>query len=134
MVTDKSVFVPDQAHHKNIEGRQHNESETVGVGKAVELVDDETAEDDKRDGIGPELVAKQTDDKGHFDDAVAEEIEGIEMLGSDGIILKKPKTCVATKSSGSSINSSWVSVLTSLGMALVLTKANTRPPMHSIKA
>jgi hypothetical protein len=28
----------------------------------------------------------------------------------------------------------WVSVLTSLGMALVLTKANTRPPMHSITA
>jgi hypothetical protein len=45
----------------------------VRVGEAIELVDDEQAKDDKRSGIGPELISEQTGDEEHFDDAVAEE-------------------------------------------------------------
>ena len=58
------------------------------VREAVELVDDEEAKDDKRNRIGPELISKQTDDEEDLNDAVAEEIEGIETLGADGKILR----------------------------------------------
>jgi hypothetical protein len=88
MATDQSIFVPDQSDHENIEDRQHYEAEAVGVREAVELVDDEEAKDDKRNRIGPELISKQTDDEERLDDAVAEEIEGIEALGADGKILR----------------------------------------------
>ena len=56
--------------------------------KTVELVDDEEAKDDKRNRIGPELISKQTDDEEHLNNAVTEEIEGIEALGADGKILR----------------------------------------------
>src|SRR5260370_42698661 len=84
MAVDQSVFVPDQSRHHDIEDRQDDEAESVRVREAVELVDDEEAEDDKRNRIGPELISKQTDDEEHLNDAVAEEIEGIEALGADG--------------------------------------------------
>ena len=88
MAADQSVFVPDQSHQDNIEDRQQYEAEAVRVREAVELVDDEEAKDDERNRIGPELISKQTDDEEHFNDAVAEEIEGIEALGADGKILR----------------------------------------------
>src|SRR5712691_396812 len=80
MAADQSIFVPDQSHHENIEDRQHDEAEAVRVREAVELVDDEEAKDDKRNRIGPELISKQTDDEERLNNAVAEEIEGIEAL------------------------------------------------------
>ncbi len=88
MAADEPVFVPDQSHHDNVEDRQHYEAEAVRVREAVELVDDEQAKDDERNRIGPELISKQTADEEHLDDAVAEEIEGIEALGADGKILR----------------------------------------------
>src|SRR5713226_8156306 len=88
MAADQSIFVPDQSHHENIEDGQHYEAEGVRVREAVELVNDEEAKDDKRNRIGPELISKQTDDEEHLNDAVAEEIEGIEALGADGKILR----------------------------------------------
>src|SRR5260370_15674172 len=88
MAADQSVFVPDQSHQDNIEDRQQYEAEAVRVREAVELVDDEEAKDDERNRIAPELISKQTDDEEHFNDAVAEEIEGIEALGADGKILR----------------------------------------------
>jgi hypothetical protein len=60
----------------------------VRVREAVELVDDEEAKDDKRNRIGPELISKQTDDEERLNNAVAEEIEGIEALGADSKILR----------------------------------------------
>jgi hypothetical protein len=89
MAANQSVLVPDQSHHDDIEDRQHDEADAVRVREAVELVDDEEAKDDKRNGIGPELVSKQTDDEEDLDDAMAEEIEGIEALGADGKILRE---------------------------------------------
>src|SRR6202022_1616533 len=89
MAADQSVFVPDQTHHDNIEDRQHYEADAVGVGKSIELVGDEEAEHDKRNRIGPELFSKQTNDEENLNDAVAEEIEGIEVLSADGKILRK---------------------------------------------
>ena len=84
MTADQSVLVPYQSHHDNIEDRQHYETDAVRVRETVELVDDEEAKDDKRNRIGPELISKQTGDEEHLNDAVAEEIEGIEALGADG--------------------------------------------------
>ena len=84
MAANQLVLVPDQSHHDNVEGGQHYEADAVRVREAVELVDDEEAKDDKRNGIGPELISKQTDDEENLNDAVAEEIEGIEALGADG--------------------------------------------------
>jgi len=55
--------MPDQSHHDNIEGRQHDEAEAVRVREAVKLVDDEKAKDDQRNRLGPELISQQTDDK-----------------------------------------------------------------------
>ena len=80
--------MPDQTHHDNIEDRQNYEADAVGVGKSIELVGDEEAEHDKRNRIGPEFISEQTDDEEDFNDAVAEEIEGIEALGADGKILR----------------------------------------------
>ena len=88
MTADQSVLVPYQSHHDNIEDRQHYETDAVRVRETVELVDDEEAKDDKRNRIGPELISKQTGDEEHLNDAVAEEIEGIEALGADGKILR----------------------------------------------
>src|SRR5216683_1272378 len=88
MAADQSVFVPDQSHHHDIEDRQRDQAEAVRVREAVELVDDEEAKDEKRNRIGPELISKQTDDEEHLNDAVAEEIEGIEVPGADGKILR----------------------------------------------
>src|SRR5713101_8260854 len=87
-MADQSIFVPDQSNHENIEDRQHDEAEAVRVREAVELVDDEEAKDDKRNRLGPELISKQTDDEERLNNAVAEEIEGIEALGADGKILR----------------------------------------------
>jgi hypothetical protein len=83
--------VPNQSHHEDIEDRQHDEAEAVRVREAVELVDDEDAKDDKGGRIGPELVSKQTDDESRLDDAVAEEIEGIEVLGTDRVPIVRRK-------------------------------------------
>ncbi len=88
MAVDQSVFVPDQSRHHDIEDRQDDEAESVRVRKAVELVDDEEAEDDKRNRIGPEFISEQADDEEYLNKAVAEEIEGIEVLGTDGKILR----------------------------------------------
>ena len=88
MVADQSVFVPDQSHHHDIKDRQHDEAEAVRVREAIELVDDEEAKDDKRNWIGPKLVSEQADDEEYLNKAVAEEIEGIEVLGTDGKILR----------------------------------------------
>jgi hypothetical protein len=88
MAASQSVLVPDQSHHDDIEDRQHDETDAVRVGEAIELVDDEETKDDKRNRIGPEFISKQTDDEEHLNDAVAEEIEGIEALGADGKILR----------------------------------------------
>ena len=88
MAANQSVLVPDQSHHDNVEDRQHYEAEAVRVREAVELVDDEEAKDDKRNRVGPERISKQTDDEERLNDAVAEEIEGIEALGADGKILR----------------------------------------------
>src|ERR1700730_5017600 len=88
MAADQSVLVPDQSHHDNIEDRQHYEADAVRVRETVELVDDEEAKDDKRNRIGPEFISEQTDDEEDLNDAVAEEIEGIEALGADGKILR----------------------------------------------
>ena len=134
MAADQPVFVPDQSNHENIEDGQHYETEAVRVREAVELVDDEEAKDDKRNRIGPELISKQTDDEERLDDAVAEEIEGIEALVLTLKFCARLKSRVATKSFGSSSNSSWVNALTRLVMVLVPTRANARPPMHSISA
>jgi hypothetical protein len=41
VAADKSVFVPDQSHHDNVEDRQHYEAEAVRVREAVELLEDE---------------------------------------------------------------------------------------------
>ena len=57
------------------------------VREAIELVDDEEAENDERRSIGPELVFKQTDDEERLNDTVAEKIERIEVLGANGKIL-----------------------------------------------
>ena len=84
MAADQSVLVPDQSHHDNIEDRQHDETDAVRVGEAIELVDDEEAKHDKRNRIGPELVSKQTGDEQQLNDAMAEQIERIEALGADG--------------------------------------------------
>ena len=105
----------------------------MGVREAVELVDDEKAKDDKRNRIGPDRISKQTNDEEHLNDAVAEEIEG-KCWVPTAKFWAPLKRCVATKSFGSSINSSWVSALTRLVMAVVLIKVNARPPMHSINA
>src|SRR5260370_15736848 len=59
MAANQSVLVPDQSHHDNIEDRQHDEAAAVRVGEAIELVDDEEAEDDKRTSRGPHLDSKQ---------------------------------------------------------------------------
>ena len=88
MEANQAVLVPDQSHHDNVEDRQHYEADAVRVREAVELVDDEEAKDDKRNRIGPELISKQTDDEEHFNDAVAEQIECVEALGTDGKILR----------------------------------------------
>jgi hypothetical protein len=61
----------------------------VRVRKSIELVGDKEAKDHKRNRIGPELISKQTDDKEHLNQSVAEEIEGIEALGADGKILRQ---------------------------------------------
>src|SRR6266446_5456081 len=87
MAADQSVFVPDQSHHHDIEDRQDDEAESARVREAVQLVDDEEAKDDKRNRIGPELVSEEADDEEYLDKAVAEEIEGVEVLGTDGRIL-----------------------------------------------
>jgi hypothetical protein len=88
MVVDQSVFVPDQSHHHDIEDRQDDEAESVRVREAVELVDDEEAKDDKRNRISPELISEKADDEEYLNKAVAEEIEGIEVLGTDSKILR----------------------------------------------
>ena len=89
MAADQSVLVPDQSHHDNVEDGQHDEADAVRVREAIELVDDEEAKDDKRNRIGPKLISKQTDDKEHLNQSVAEEIEGIEALGADGKTLRQ---------------------------------------------
>jgi len=98
--------VPDQSHHHDIEDRQHDKAEAVRVREAVELVDDEEAKHDKRNRIGPELIPEQANDEEYLNNAVAEEIEGIEVLGTDGKFCARLKRCAATKSFGSSISSS----------------------------
>ncbi len=55
--------MPDQSYHHDIENRQHDEAETVRVREPVELVDDEEAKDEQRNGIGPELAPEQADDE-----------------------------------------------------------------------
>src|SRR5258706_16404401 len=89
MAADQSVLVPDQPRHDNIEDRQHDEADAVRVREAVELVDDEEAKHEKRNGIGPELIPEQANDEEYLNNAVAEEIEGIEVLGTDGKILRQ---------------------------------------------
>ena len=89
LTVSKSIFVPDQSHHDNIEDRQHYKADAVRVGEAVELVDDEEAKNDKRNGIGPELVSQQTDDKEYLYEAVAQEVKCIEVLRGDGKILRQ---------------------------------------------
>ena len=106
MATNQSVFVPDQSHYENIEDCQHDEADAVRVRETVELVDDEEAKDHQRSRIRPELVSQQTDDKEQLSDAVAQEIEGVEVLRTDGKFCARPKRCAATKSFGSSISSS----------------------------
>ena len=88
MAADQAVFVPDQSYHHDIEDRQHDKAEAVRVREAIELVDDEEAKDDERYRIGLQLISKQTDDEEHFNDAVAEQIECVEALGTDGKILR----------------------------------------------
>ena len=58
------------------------------VRKSIELVGNKDTKDDKRNRIGPELIPQQTDDEEDLNDAMAEEIEGIEALGADGKILR----------------------------------------------
>ncbi len=67
------------------------------VGEAVELVDDEEAKDHKRRRIGPEFVSDQTDDQEHLDDAVAEKVEGIEVLGAEGKTLRQGREMCSDK-------------------------------------
>ncbi len=82
MALDQSVFVPDQSQHHDIEDRQDDNAGSMRVRKAVELIDDEEAKDDKRSRIGPELISEQADDEEYLNKAVAEEIEGIEVLST----------------------------------------------------
>src|SRR5260221_870415 len=89
VAADQAVFVPDQSDNEDIEDRQHDEAEAVRVRVAIELVEDEEAEDDKGKRIGPELVSEQPDDEERLDCAVAEEVEGIEALGADVEILRR---------------------------------------------
>jgi hypothetical protein len=51
MATDQAVFAPDQSHHHDIENRQYDDAEAKRAGEAVEVVDDEEAKGDKRNGI-----------------------------------------------------------------------------------
>ena len=81
MAAHESVFMPNQDHHEDVEHGKHDQSGSVGVGEAVKLIDDKESQDDQRCRIRPELVPEQTDDQEQFDDAVAKEIKGVEILG-----------------------------------------------------
>src|SRR5260221_11261367 len=88
VAADQAVFVPDQSDNEDIEDRQHDEAEAVGVRVAIELVEDEEAKDDKGKRIVQELVSQQADDEERLDHAVAEEEDGIEALGADVKMLR----------------------------------------------
>ena len=89
MTADQPVFVPDQSHDHDVEHRQNNKAEAMRVGEAVKLVHDEEAKDDKRSRIGPELISEQADDEEYFNDAVADQVDGIEVLATDGKTLRQ---------------------------------------------
>lgn len=59
------------------------------VRETVELVDDEEAKNDKRSRIGPELIPEQSNNEEYLNNAVAEEIEGVEVLRVDAEILRE---------------------------------------------
>ena len=68
------------------------------VRETVELVDDEEAKNDKRSRIGPELIPEQSNNEEYLNNAVAEEIEGVEVLRVDAEILREGLTDVLQQS------------------------------------
>jgi hypothetical protein len=80
--------MPDQEHHEDVEHGKQDQSDSVRVGKAVKLIDDKESQDDQRCRIRPELVPEQTDDQEQFDDAVAKQIKGVEILGLNREMLR----------------------------------------------
>src|SRR5262245_33900833 len=76
-------FVPDQHHHEGVEYAERHEAGGERVGKAIHLVDDEKTKHDQRDRISPHLVAQEPDHQQDFDQAVAEQIDCIELLAVD---------------------------------------------------
>ncbi len=88
MAPHEPVFMPDQAHHEDVEHGERENSNAVRVREAVQLIDDEESQYDEGRRIRPELVPKKADDKQQFHHAMAKQIKGIEMLRPDGKLLR----------------------------------------------
>ena len=73
--------MPNQNHHEDVEHGKHDQPDSVRVRETVKLIDNKESQYDQGCRIRPELVLEQTDDEQHFDNAVAEQIKGVEILG-----------------------------------------------------
>jgi hypothetical protein len=89
MTSHEVVFVPDQYHHQDIEHGECDQPDAMRVGEPIKLVDDKKPEHDKGCRIGPELPLQKTDHQRQFHEAVAQQIERIEVLRFDGKILRE---------------------------------------------
>jgi hypothetical protein len=71
MAPHEAVFVPNQAHHQDIENGKDDQPGSVRVRKAVELIDDKQSKYDQGCRIRPEFVPQQSDYKKEFHNTVA---------------------------------------------------------------
>ena len=86
--------------------REQDQADVVREAVAVELVGDERAEHGEARRIGPQLLAQQADDQHRFHDAVAEQVESVEMVLATEKLSREVEQVVAIQSLRSSISSS----------------------------
>src|SRR5258706_1512507 len=79
--------MPDQEDNKQVEDRQHDQPERMGVGKPVDLIGDEHAKDDERGWVRPQLVPQQACNDEQLHDAVAQQVECVEVPAADREVL-----------------------------------------------
>lgn len=71
MTPHETVFVPDQAHHQNVEDGKHDQPGSVRKRETVELLEDEYGQDNQGCWVRPEPFPQQTDDQQQFHSTMA---------------------------------------------------------------
>ena len=78
------VFQPYEPDHNQVDDGEQNQANTTRQGEAVDLIDDESTEDEQGNRICPSFVSEQRGDNKYFDDAMAEQVYGHEVFAANG--------------------------------------------------